>query len=914
MRTAGQETPTTGGTPPRIIAKVTTAPLVPPGAPPPADQPGEPLLLSSKLTVPDPPATVVERPRLMEQLRAGTSRPVTLLAAPAGWGKTALLSSWIAAGRAPKRTSWLTVEAGDDGPKFWAYLAAALTADPPARLRAPGVTDDTFLARLATMVAALPDPVVVVLDDFHLLTDPTVPQGLEFLLRHSKNRLRLVIAARSAPALPLHRWRLTGELTELRAADLAFTEEETAELLNRHGLQVPESLVRGVHTRAEGWPAGLRLAALALRDNPRSAATVTGELPAIAEYLAAELLAPLPADLRELLRRTAVVERFCAGSADALAERTDSDRLLATVVDEACGFLVPVDNQPGWYRCHRLLGDHLYAELCRQHPDDLTELHRRASQWYAEHGWRAAAMRHALTARDWSAAATHTAELWPQLILCGHDDTLRAPLPPLPAEVVRANPLIALAYAADRLDLGDHGGAAEHLRHAEKHVAPNAGDTDKVADTVAGEVDAATVALAAGRLACAELAGDLTDMARMADDLAALCARAAEPIAAHARVIARTALGEARFALGDLIAAQATFAEAAAAAAACGFTCAQRRAHGWHALTQAVAGELTAAEATARNALTAEACPARRCTGHGAAAHLALALVAQERERRAEAEREAQRAAELAASPILAAAVALVRARTLATADETDRALETLVAARRALPEACRGGHLHDWLVATEAQLRAARGDIDQARDLLTAAAGQDPRPLLAVALAELHVRAGDPAAAVAALPAAGGDSGALATRLVARTVEAAARTALGERRRAHQLVEEALDLATPHGHRRVFTQGGADLRALLAEHLDTGTAHRALVSELLNATAPGKDDHSPTPGLTEPLTERELTILRYLQSTLSNGEIAAELFLSVNTVKTHVRNIYQKLGAPRRREAVRRARELRLL
>lgn len=899
MRTAGQDSSTREASP-RIIAKVTTSPLVPPGTPTAAA--GEPLLLSSKLTVPDPPATMVERPRLIETLRAGANRAVTLLVAPAGWGKTALLSSWIAE-HAPKRTSWLTVEATDDAPTFWSYLAAAVTAHLPARLRAPAVADDTFLARLAATLAALPDPVVVVLDDFHLMADPSVPRGLEFLLRHSKGRLRLVIAARSAPDLPLHRWRLTGDLTELRAADLAFTREETAELLRRHGLELSESFVRDVHARAEGWPAGLRLAALALRDNPaHRTATVTGDLPAIAEYLAAELLAPLPTELRDLLRRTAVLERFCASSADALTGGHDSDRLLAAVAEEARGFLVPIDGQPGWYRCHRLLGDHLYSELCRQHPTDVAGLHRRAAHWYGEHGMPVAAVRHALAARDWAAAAARMTDIWPYVVICGHDETLRTPLAAPPAEVVRGYPLLAVAYAADRIDIGDYDGALEHLRHAQRHLHAD-GETTM------------TSALAAVQLVNATLAGELPEAVRAAEEVSARAALTPEPVATYLRVIAATALGEARFAHGDLSGARRACVEAVTAAAASGWSCAERRARGWLALVDAVAGDLTRAEEAARGALAGEPCPGRRCVGHAAAAHLALAWIAQDRERRADADRELARAAELATSPVLTTAIALVRARAVA-AEDLDRARELLVAARRRRPEAWRGNHLDTSLIATEAQVRVAHGDVDTARELLTDALAHHPRPELAVALAQLHVRAGDPAAAVAALPdGASGDTVALPTRLAAITTEAAARSALGERRRAHQLLEEALDLASAHGgHRRVFTQGGAEVRALLADHLDTGTAHRATVTEILDSTAPDKEERTAPPGLTEPLTERELTILRYLQSSLSNGEIAAELFLSVNTVKTHVRNIYQKLGAPRRRDAVRRARELRLL
>lgn len=449
MPTAGQETATTWQRSSRPTQTVQPPAIDPPRTLPRTVEPDEFLLLASKLTVPDPPAAVVDRPRLTKLLDTATRGPVTMVAAPAGWGKTVLLSSWLSAGGSAHPAVWLTLEEGDEGRRFWSYLQAGLTtAELPHHPPGPptGPSDEAFLPRLAAAVAARHEPVLVILDDFHLVHDPTVLRGLEFLLRHSNGRFRLVIAARTEPVLPLHRWRLTGELTELRAGDLAFTEAETAELIARHGLTVPRRLAQTVHARTEGWAAGVRLAALALRGDPdpaRFVADFAGDHQGVADYLTAELLTPLTGEVRDLLLRTAVLDRVSGESADAVTGGGDGERLLTTAVGEANGFVVPLPGEPGWYRYHRLVGDLLHAELSRQRPGDLAELHRRAARWHAAHGFPAAALRHALAGHDWPTAEGLLAAHWPQLTLCGHDETLRAALPSAPPETLRTAPLLA---------------------------------------------------------------------------------------------------------------------------------------------------------------------------------------------------------------------------------------------------------------------------------------------------------------------------------------------------------------------------------------------------------------------------------------------------------------------------------------
>jgi len=858
-------------------------------------------------------------------LDAGAQAAVTLLVAPVGWGKTALLTSWYAPRRASSTAVWLTLEPGDDGGRFWSYLHAALTNEltrrHPDRSAPPapgGIGAEIFLPRFAAAVTALPEPVVVVLDDFHTVRDPAISHGLEFLLRHCRGQLRLVIATRTEPALALHRWRLTGDLTELRTTDLALTPAESTELVARQGLELPADRLRQLHGWAEGWPAGVRLAAHALRgetDPGRCLDQPGGGHRWIMEYLNAELLAGQQPAVRELLRRTAIVDRFCPQLAAALTGRDDTDDLLNATARVTAGFLVATDDSPVWYRCHRMLGDVLHAELLRHSPDQVVRLHQAAHAWHLAEGRAPAALRHALAAGDLSGAAELASQHWPELMLCGHEETLRTALPPLPPQTAEREPFLALAYAIDQVETSG--------------PPTPAGRSAQPSQPTAAQPAAAHLVAAAAR-------GTFTDLAARAIDLLTATGDEDDSGPAHrARLVALTTLGGARLGLGDLTGAEQVLTEGSLAAAAAGYGCPARLCDGMLALLQAWRGQLTLATEMARAAIALPTCPGRRCAAHSAPSHLALGVVALYRDDLADAEREIDLAAFLAGAggpPAVAALIPIVRSWLLAAAGELTRAAKILCdldGGRQAPP--ARHGFLSRLRQVAEAEVAMAQGDLGGARDLLNDAlsvaggtaedappvGAADPDGRLAVALARVHLLGGDPATATRMLPdwTVQTDSVSLPVRMDAGLIETVAARALGDPRRARETLERVVDLAAPQGHRQVFGHGGSPVRDLLVEHLDSGTRHRGFIGELVEASSRRHADrHRPAPGLAEPLTDRELTVLRYLQSTLSNGEIAAELFLSVNTVKTHVRNIYQKLGAPRRRDAVRRARELRLL
>jgi LuxR family maltose regulon positive regulatory protein len=917
-------------------------------------QAGEPParpLLTSKLAVAPLPGPVVARPRLLRLLDAGSAGPITLVSAPAGWGKTLLLSSWYRAREAGTEQAWLSVEPGDNGGRLWSYVHAALRgtgaghepdevfvatpAEPP---------DQGFLDHLAAGLARRAEPVTLVLDDFHQVDDPAVLDGFEYLLRHAGERLHVVIGARTDPALALHRRRLNGELTEIRAGELAFTADEAVELLTAHGVTVPAGHAHDLRARTEGWPAGLRLAALSLRghpDPPRYVDEFAGDHPDVAAYLADEVLAELPGDVRECLRRTATVERFSGDLVNTLTGRTDGDQLLAEL-ERRAGFVIALGTRPPSYRWHRMFGELLRAELHRRPTEEILELHRRAAAWHGAHDLPVGALRHALAAREWSHAIRVLADHWPELVPYGQGHPAVAPLAP-PPDAVRADPELALAYAAERLDLPDLDAATSHLHLAAEHEQSLAGERRdrfallstvlQLARAQLGGEAAVVRALATRLLALVEPAGpgagavaDLGDQppSGQVADLPSVPSvagrRAAGPAA---RAIARTALGVAQLGAGELRAAEAELTDGMADAERVGLSraalvCASRL-----ALVHAVRGRLRAADQSARAALAMPPGPGRFGPADVAHAYLALAIVAVQRDRLADAETQLALAAQSPDDPhepAVAALRAMIRAQLLGGRGDLAASYQVLLAGRQQLTDQPGARELTHLLLAAEADLRTARGDVDTARALLLPPLeeGVEQAESLAVALARAYLQAGEPRAAARNLPdwdSPAAERWLLSVRLEAGLLDALTARQLGDDRRAARMLERVLQLAEPEGFRRVFTRAEPPARDLLAGHLDSGTAYWPTLSELVAVSAEAGGRETPVSStLGEPLTDRELTILRYLQSILSNVEIATELSLSVNTVKTHVRNIYRKLDATRRREAVRRARELHLL
>src|SRR5256886_9395186 len=450
----------------------------------------------------------VERPRLIAQLDSMFCCPVTLVSAPAGWGKTSLLAQW--AGIAVRRGHVLWYDAGIDGdyaitPEVWRRIVEELTGLGAIGADRADGTGDAGQRALEPVRAA---PIVVVMDDFDELAAPDLLTGVEYLVRVLKGRVRVVLSCRTVPPLPLHRWRVTGELGEVRADQLAFTLDETAELISAYKVGLADSSVAELHALTEGWPAGLRLAALAMRDHPEPEQVVAelGTDDGVASYLSREVLAALPPDTCRTMAEVSVVEQVTAAMVEALTGRRDGARMLAAL-DQQGAFVYRRPGPGERYRFHPLLSRLLYSELRRQDPARAALAHRRAAQWYIAHGPPAEALRHLLVAEDWATARETMDQHWPDIAVGARRRSLKegAPTPP---RAIHTEPGLAWAFAAERLDAADPVQARRFLRM---------GGDDR--DDPAADNRSRAPVLLALQLAEARLAGDLEQTVEVATRL-----------------------------------------------------------------------------------------------------------------------------------------------------------------------------------------------------------------------------------------------------------------------------------------------------------------------------------------------------------------------------------------------------------
>jgi LuxR family maltose regulon positive regulatory protein len=884
-------------------------------------------LLATKLSVPREPRGAVVRPRLLDRLDAGVQGPVTLVAAPAGAGKSALLSSWIAAGRPPGPVAWLSLDADDaDRRRFWRGVLAALaeaTGDDAVSALAVSPREPMSMRLVAPALAdaleGVQEPVVLVLDDFHQVID-ALQDDLERLLRFPPPALRLVIITRADPPIGLGRLRLDGRLTEIRAADLNFSLDEAAALFDAMAIALAPDDLATLWRRTEGWAAALRLAAVSLQHHPDPRAFIehfAGTDATVSDYLVSEVLARQPPELRAFLLRTSIVETLSAELADALTGASDGHAMLARL--EQGGVLTTPLDEGTWHRYHPLFAELLRAELRAQLPEDVAQLHRRAAAWLAAHGDNAAALRHAAAGGAWDLAAELTTTRWFPMMINGEVGTLRPILEKMPRELVEASPELALAFGGALLARGDHAGAQLHLRRAddgEALVPP-----DRRAPFAASR---AAMALYEGRLR-----GDPKAALRAARELLGRGDGVLESVelTSGVRSFVLGQLGIVELWTGDLDSALAHLDRAHANAIDAGndWTALVARAH--LAVALAFRGEVLRALRLADEAVRLAV---RRGWGRSepaGAAYSLQAAVAIQRGQREEAEALVIRASEAlheTRERPLRAVQALNRSLLLSDAGEPEAALNILQVARDEIGDWPLLAPLEDQLLAREALLRAAVGERGRGRALLERAErdGETSIPV-ANALAKLRLLEGDPHAARALLAPhlddgrdAPADPTPVSARAEAWLLDALALDALAETDAAAASLERSLDLAEPAGLSRVLVEHGNRIRPLLHRHVRHGTAHPAIVSEVLE-TIEHRGTEEPRAVavlLAEPLSEREQAILRYLPTMMSNHEIAGELFVSVNTVKTHLKAIYRKLDASGRREAVQRGRELGLM
>ncbi|WP_027008080.1 LuxR C-terminal-related transcriptional regulator [Conexibacter woesei] len=846
-------------------------------------------------------------------------RPVTLVAAPPGAGKTMLLSAWLDA-RAhpgPAAAAWVAFDRScADLGDVWARFVAAFGGG--ALRGAAPATPERLAERVAAAVEARPGraPFVLVVDDLQDAEGAAAPAVLATLLRVRPQRLRLVLSTRNDPDLPLHRLRVAGELSELRGSDLAFTAPEAAQLLAGHDVQLAEDDLGQLVARTEGWAAGLRLAALSLAGHPDPGALVAdfaGDDRAVVAFLIEEVLSRQPAPVRELLLRTAIVAEHVSGPlADALTAGHGAQDMLEALV-RANAFVVPLDRHGHWFRYHALFAELLRSQLAALGPEAVAEQHRRAAAWFSEQGNPAEAVRHAALGRDWDLAERVLAEHWIELRLDGAGATLDAVVTGLSEDALERRPHVTLVAAARSLDEGDGERAAALMRTA-------AGAREHLTGPRRALL---TRDLSLLRLERARRKGDFDAGHRERAVAAAAITRDDAHRDRVARALAHLELGRLQAAEGEA-GAEGELRRAGELARQAGTPAVESAAGAERAWLCAREGRLRQATLAADAVLADQ--------GEGCAeplvapAHLARALAAAESGNTLLADAELERAGRASAAGgavpdrLTELSLLLVRSRLLAGADRDGAAAALTVLAEL----------LDGWTPpeAMRAQARAARARLltrsgaDAAAlraDVAAADADADVahQPVLAIALARCELAAGQPGAALERASAVvDGTDVAGCDAVAALAVAAAAAEVQHERRTAAELAERALDLAEPDGLRLGLAEATPAIEPVFQHLLRFGTSHRSLIGEVQELVASGTSasaggDVEP---LREELSERELAVLRYLPTMLTAGEIAGELFVTVNTVKSHLKSIYRKLDAGGRRDAVRRARELGLV
>lgn len=925
-------------------------------------------ILAAKLYPPPPRPQLVPRPRLFERLHQGLQlrRKLTLISAAAGFGKTTLLGEWLAS--CERSVAWLSLDESDNEPeRFLAYLIAALQTVIPhvgkrvlAELHSPqSPPTEAILTDLLNEIATVPDELIMVLDDYHLIDSPQIDETLAFLLEHLPPHMHLVIATREDPQLPLPRLRARRQMTELRANDLRFTAEEAAAFLNEvMNLNLSAEEIASLEMRTEGWIAGLQLAALSMSERDDVSAFIAafaGDHRYIVDYLVEEVLQRQPPPVRSFLLRTSILDRLSGSLCDALVGRPEiGDWGLATGIEvtaESPGqkmleflergnlFVVPLDDRRQWYRYHHLFADVLQTRLMEDQPGQMATLHRRAGDWYHENGSPAEAIRHAFAAEDVERAAAFVELAWSEMDKNRQSAAWLRWAGALPHELVRARPVLSAGYAWALLDSGELEAGEARLRDAERWLDKATNVDERPQMTIDGmvvvdeeEFRSLPGTIASARAYLAQAHGDLSgaiDYARRALDHL--------PQEDHLRRgIPASILGLAAWAEGDLETAHRSFAQA--------MTSFEKAGNVLFAITGAyILADIRLAQGRLRDALRTY-------------------------------ERSLQMAADQGQPPMRGTAdLYLGLSEMHCERGDLQAATENLLKSEALSEHAALPRWQYRWCLA-QARIKEARGDLDDALKLLDEAERlylrgpvPDMRPIPALK-ARVWARQGNLAPALAwasehglspddelsymrefehltlarvllaqyerdheeqtiqqaldliqrlLLAAQAGDrQGSMIEILL---LQALARQAQGDTSAALASLQRALTLAEPQGYVRTFTVEGSPLARLLDEANRRGimphyTNKLRAAFEIGAQTSDAIRKTPPDQPLVEPLSPRELEVLQLLAQGLSNRQIGQRLYLALSTVKGHNRNIYAKLQVRRRTEAVARARQLGLL
>jgi LuxR family transcriptional regulator, maltose regulon positive regulatory protein len=878
---------------------------------------------------------MVARPHLTELLDRGAAAKLTLISAPAGFGKTTLLAEWLASSPNTERSvGWLSLDEADGEPgSFWTYLITAIQHAEPrvggaalAAIREPEPPPiATTLATVLNELASVPHDVVLVLDDYHAVDGPDIQAGMVFLVEHLPPRLHLVIATRADPALPLARLRAQGELVEIRAADLRFTPDAAGMYLNEvMALDLGESDVTALEARTEGWITALQLAAISMQgreDVSGFIASFTGDARYVLDYLVEEVLERQPARIRTFLLETSILDRLSGPLCDAVTT-LGGGRAMLDALDRANLFLIPLDDRRQWYRYHHLFADVLRARLLDEQADHVGDLHRRASAWLEEHGERSEAIHHALAGHDFDRAADMIEMEMPELRQARLEGTRRRWLEALPEEVFRTRPVLSIGYVGMLMARGEFHDVEARLRDAERWIDGSAA-ADPSALTVTDEREF--------RRLPSEIAMYRAAQARLNNDV--------DGTVAHARRAFELADEDDHFGRG----------------AAAGFL----------ALAHWSGGNLDAAHQSWQDAQASLLAAGHIVDGVGCARPLAEIRMTQGRlgEAMSTYERGLRLAEESGATALRGTADMHVGMSELdLERNDLDAAADHLMISRALGEDAGLAQNPYRWHVAM-ALTREAEGDIDSALGLLReaerlyiseyypvirpipamrarlqAADGRlreatnwvrerglsvdDDLSFLAeyehVTLARVLVEttrrtrddsAGGAVALLERLLAAAESGGRRRSVIEILVLLALAHHAGGNTQAALAPLGRALIAAEPEGYVRTFVAEGSPMAALLEAAVAHGKSPE--YARRLLTDGSGRQRRQP---LEEPLSDRELEVLRLLGTELDGPGIASELVVALSTVRSHTKSIYAKLGVNSRRAAVRRAEELRLL
>ncbi len=881
-------------------------------------------LLTTKLYIPAPRVNRVARPRLLQRLDDGVQqgRCLTLIAAPAGFGKTTLVANWVCT--LAHEIAWISLDENDnDLVQFLSYLIAALQsidrrigAGVCSLLQSPRLPPiSSLLTPLINDLTASAAPLLLVLDDYHLIDAEEIHHLVQFLLAHQPPTLHIVISTREDPPLSLHQLRARGQISELHARDLRFTAEEAGTFLDQTmHLHLQPAAIAALENRTEGWVAGLQLAALALQESAQDAQDFAeafrGDMHYVLEYLVAEVLQRQPPDLRDFVRRTAMVERVNASLCAALTGREDSQ----TVLEQLAGaniFLSPLDTQREWYEYHRLFAEALRATLTAE---ERQNLHRMAAQWYAAQGMEQQAISHALASGDVDTAEILIGQAVERTFLSGGMATTRAWLKALPEARIRANGELATYQGWILALAGDLQAAAEYAQIAEEHFRRQmqSASVDSLPAPVALNLSKALTL----RSFIALSRHEYSEVSQLATEALRLQAGHS-----HWRAFALWSLAESYERTYNLTAAIDTFREAWEMGRSLGDTFAIAMVEISLVLALNTCGQRLEALDFCRQAIAGHTDAAGNVSPVAGLLFVRLGSLYYESNQLDLAygcyQKSLASAGQLALDDDDLIFIRGIAAPTLYLCGEKEAALEALRTAYRLAQQT--GYTDADWFIACEINLRLQQGDLGFALRWL-AKAKLTPDDALEPVHMERHLVYARLLLAQGCLPEARrwltrlesfSESHRLYRWLITiHILQAVTADRLGDVRAAREYLSQALQRAASQEYARAFLDEAAALPLL------SGVRHVAprFVELILQADGQTAAVPTVTLGLLEPLSERELEVLHLLAGGLANREIAGRLFIAVGTVKRHINNLFGKLDVHSRTQAIARAHELKLL